>query len=153
MRWVAQFAQWTLRNAPQISSLTAAVGALGAVWIYYRKSALDRATWLSSLYTKFYEADKLKQTRNTLDESLPDAENVQKMVDDEDPNFTDYLNFFEFMAYLEERGQLSEKDVAALFDYYLRNLSKHKSVRKYIGKDKKGYGYLQKLLRRFPAEE
>jgi hypothetical protein len=153
MRWVAQFAQWTLRNAPQISSLTAAVGALGAVWIYYRKSALDRATWLSSLYTKFYEADKLKQTRNTLDESLPDAENVQKMVDDEDPNFTDYLNFFEFMAYLEERGQLSEKDVAALFDYYLRNLSKHKSVRKYIGKDKKGYGYLQKLLPRFPAEE
>jgi hypothetical protein len=146
MQWIAYFVKW-------ISSLTAAAGLLWAVWIYYRKSALDRANWLSSLYTKFYEADKLKQTRNALDENLPDAENVQKMVDDEAPDFTDYLNFFEFMAYLEDRGQLSEKDVAALFDYYLRNLSKHKSVRKYIGKDKKGYGYLQKLLPRFPAEE
>ena len=44
------------------------------------------------------------------------------MVDREDADFTDYLNFFEFMAYLEDRGQLSKRDVAALFDYYLRLL-------------------------------
>jgi hypothetical protein len=43
--------------------------------------------------------------------------------------------------------------VAALFDYYLRILSKHEDVRKYILNDKKGYGYLKKLLPRFPAED
>jgi len=94
------------------------------VRIYYRKSALDRATWLSSLYLKFYEAPDLKRIRKALDDNPPDAPEVAELVRNEDADLTDYLNFFEFMAYLEERGQLNKRDVAALFDYYLRLLSK-----------------------------
>lgn len=122
---------------------------LGAVRIYYRRSALERATWLSSLYSKFYEAPDLKRIRNVLDEGSPDAPAVEELARCEDPDLTDYLNFFEFMAYLEVRGESSKKDVAALFDYYLRLLSKHKDVRRYVWEDRNGYGYLKKLMTRF----
>jgi hypothetical protein len=85
-----------------------------------------------------------------LDDNPPDAPQVEELVRNEDPDLTDYLNFFEFMAYLEARGQLSRRDVVALFDYYLRLLSKHKDVRRYVLDDRNGYGYLKKLLPRFP---
>jgi hypothetical protein len=147
---VLRLLQWVFWNAERISSLLAAAGVLGAVRIYYRKVALERATWLSSLYSKFYEAPDLKRIRKVLDENLPDAPQVEDLLRNEDPDLTDYLNFFEFMAYLEARGQLSRRDVAALFDYYLRLLSKHKDVRRYVLDDRNGYGYLKKLLPRFP---
>jgi hypothetical protein len=74
-------------------------------------------------------------------------------VRNEDADLTDYLNFFEFMAYLENCGQLSRSDVAALFDYYLRLLSKHKDVREYVVEGRNGYDYLKKLLPRFPPRD
>jgi len=117
MHFALRFFQWIFSNAGQISSLMAAGAVLGAVRIYYRKSTLERATWLSSLYSKFYEAPDLKRIRKALDDNPPDAAEVVELVRNEDPDLTDYLNFFEFMAYLEERGQLNKRDVAALFDY------------------------------------
>jgi hypothetical protein len=140
-------------NAQSIYYFMAAVVALVAVLTYHRNSVVERARWLSSLYTKFYEAPDLKRIRTALDENPPNAAAVQELVRTEDSDFTDYLNFFEFVAYLKARGQLSQRDVAALFDYYLRILSKHEDVRKYILNDRKGYGYLKKLLPRFPAED
>ena len=153
MHFAARLFQWIFCNAQRISSLLAAAGVLGAVRIYYKKSALERATWLSSLYSKFYEAPDLKRIRKALDNNPSDALEVEELVRNEDPDLTDYLNFFEFMAYLEARGQLSKRDVAALFDYYLRLLSKHKDVRRYVGDDRNGYGYLKKLLPRFPPAD
>lgn len=147
---VQRLLHWVFWNAERISSLLAAAGVLGAVRIYYRKVALERATWLSSLYSKFYEAPDLKRIRKMLDENPADAPQVEELVRNEDPDLTDYLNFFEFMAYLEVRGQLSRRDVGALFDYYLRLLSKHKDVRRYVLDDRNGYGYLKRLLPRFP---
>lgn len=76
--------RWIFSNAQAISSLMAAAGALGAVRIYYWKVGLDRASWLSNLYSKFYEAADLKRIRNILDESAPDALKIQEMVDRED---------------------------------------------------------------------
>lgn len=153
MHLVLRILQWIFWNAERISSLLAAAAVIGAVRIYYRKSALDRATWLSTLYTKFYEAPDLKRIRKILDESPPDAPAVEELARCEDPDLTDYLNFFEFMAYLEQRGELSRRDVEALFDYYLRLLSKHKDVRRYVWEDRNGYGYLKKLMARFPATD
>jgi hypothetical protein len=138
-------------NAQAIYYLMAAVAATVVVLTYHRNSVVERARWLSSLYTKFYEAPDLKRIRTALDEASPNAAPVQDLVRTEDSDFTDYLNFFEFVAYLKARGQLSKRDVAALFDYYLRLLSKHEDVRKYILDDRKGYGYLKKLLPSFPA--
>lgn len=149
---VLRLLHWVFGNAERISSLLAAAGVLGAVRIYYRKVALERATWLSSLYSKFYEAPDLKRIRKILDDNPPGAPQVEELTRNEDPDLTDYLNFFEFMAYLEVRGQLGRRDVAALFDYYLRLLSKHKDVRRYVSDDRNGYGYLKKLLPRFPPD-
>lgn len=148
---VSHALQWILSNAPAISALAASAGALGALRIYRQKAALDRAKWLSSLYSRFYEAPDLKRIRKTLDENLPNAPQIVELVQAEDADLTDYLNFFELMAYLESCGQLRLRDIAALFDYYLRLLSKHKDVRKYVQEDRNGYGYLKKLMNRFPA--
>jgi hypothetical protein len=85
-------------NAQSIYYLMAAAGALAVVLTYRRNSVVERARWLSSLYTKFYEAPDLKRIRTTLDENPPNAAPVQELVRTEDSDFTDYLNFFEFVA-------------------------------------------------------
>ena len=128
-----------------MAATSVVIGALA----YSRNSKLERARWLSNLYSKFYEALDLKMIRETLDRSAPDSAGVRKLVEDEDARFTDYLNFFEFVAYLRACGQLSRKDVAALIDYYLRVLNRHEDVRRYVQDDKNGYDYLKGLLPRF----
>jgi hypothetical protein len=145
--------QWTFENSQKIYYLMATAGAFVAVLTYYRNSMVERARWLSSLYSKFYEAPDLKRIRKALDENVPNSPVIQELVGEEDSDFTDYLNFFEFMAYLEARRQLKKRDVAALFDYYLRVLSKHEDVREYVSNDRNGYGYLKKLWPRFPPVE
>jgi hypothetical protein len=127
-----------------------ALSALGAVWVYFRNSRRERAEWLSKLYSKFYEEDALKAVREVLDRAEADSAQIKKMVLEEDGNFTDYLNFFEFMAYLARRRQLSRADVAALFDYYLCILNKHTIVQEYIREGRNGFEYLKGLLTDFP---
>jgi hypothetical protein len=151
MHFLAGALHWLLVNAQSISYLLAAVSVFIAVLTYHRNAKLERARWLSTLYSKFYEAPDLKRIRKALDEHPADAGEIEELVRCEDSDLTDYLNFFEFMAYLEERGQLKKGDVAALFDYYLRLLSKHKDVRKYVLDERNGYGYLKILMSRFPA--
>jgi hypothetical protein len=150
MQVAREIGHWFIANAQTIYYLTATAGAFIAVLTYYRNSMVERARWLSSLYSKFYEAPDLKRIRKALDENAPNSPAIQELVGEEESDFTDYLNFFEFMAYLEARRQLKKRDVAALFDYYLRVLSKHKDVREYVLEDRNGYGYLKKLLPRFP---
>ena len=149
----ARVFHWVWGNTQPIFQLLAAVSVAIGARAYWRNSRLERTRWLANLYSKFYEALDLKMIRETLDRSAPNSAEVRKLVEDEDARFTDYLNFFEFMAYLRHRSQLSERDVAALFDYYLRNLSKHESVRKYVEKDRNGFGFLKELLQHFPLEE
>ena len=98
MHFAARAFQWIFWNAQRISGLLAAAGVLGAARIYFRKSVLERATWLSSLYSKFYEAPDLKRIRKALDDNPPDAPEVEELVRNQDPDLTDYLNFFEFMG-------------------------------------------------------
>jgi len=95
MHLAVRFLQWIVWNAGRISSLMAAGAVLGAVRIYYRKSALERATGLSSLYSKFYEAPDLKRIRKALDENPRDAPEVVDLVRNEDSALTDYLKCFE----------------------------------------------------------
>jgi len=139
MRFVVYAFHWFWGNTQPIFHLRAAISVAIAVATYWKNSALERACWLSSLYTKFYEAPDLKFTREVLDCNPPDSPEVKKLVEEEDARFSDYLNFFEFMAYLKACGQLSQNDIAALFDYYLRILSKHGDARKYGLDDRNGY--------------
>jgi hypothetical protein len=120
--------------------------AIWAIKIYWRNSAIERARWLSSLYSKFYEQADLKGIREILDSESPTSAEIRRLVEEQEARFTDYLNFFEFMAYLNECDQLSQKDVRALFHYYLRAIWKHEAVQKYVLDDRNEYHYLKKLL-------
>ena len=119
--------------------VTAAFGVL----IYYRNSKLERAKWSLSLYEKFYEQKDLKRIRDILDNEPDDAE-VMDLVLKCSADFTDYLNFFEFVAFLEKGKQLRRAEIKALFDYYLRCIKKHSRVLNFIRDN--GYEDLNQLL-------
>jgi hypothetical protein len=50
------------------------------------------------LYENFYERNDLKEVREVLDCDTGDSPEINKLVDEESQRFTDYLNFFEFVA-------------------------------------------------------
>lgn len=100
---------------------------------------------MKELYEKFYEQAPLKNVRDLLDGG--DDQKVNSMVSNEEACFTDYLNFFEFLAYLQESGQIEAKDIIGLFGYYLQNLCRDAQVLKYINDDKNGFEKLSRMLK------
>ncbi|HEY0379831.1 MAG TPA: hypothetical protein VGC87_23140 [Pyrinomonadaceae bacterium] len=120
------------------------VAAFLAVFTFRRNARLDRARWALSLYEKFYEKQELKKIRDVLD-CESDTEQVNKLVLEGKSDFTDYLNFFEFVAFLQHNKQLQNREVEDLFGYYLDCLKGHERVRKYIKKE--GYEKLDELWR------
>lgn len=132
--------------AATISALGTALAAGFAAFVFRRNSALDRAKWALGLYEKFYEATTLKQMRDRLD-CLSDLDSVNEIVIREEPGFTDYLNFFEFIAFLRKSKQLKDSEIEALFGYYLDCLDRHDRVKKYIANTANGYEGLADLLK------
>ncbi len=58
----------------------------------------------------------------------------------------DYLNFFEFLGSLREMGQVSDGEVATLFEYYICRLNDHQFVIDYARKN--GFERLDAALQR-----
>jgi hypothetical protein len=132
--------------AGTIGVLGTLVAACSAALVYRRNSELERAKWALTLYEKFYEKEDLKIIRNELDCSEPDPEVVRRLVKDEGSNLTDYLNFFEFIAFLQKSKQLNSGQVEDLFGFYLDCLERHTVVKGYILKLANGYEGLASLL-------
>jgi hypothetical protein len=128
-----------------LSYMAGAAAAVSAVFVYRSNSRRERARWVENLYSRFFETDKLKQVRDMLD-CDSDSAKVNALVAEEDSAWTDYLNFFELVAYLQESKQLAAEDVKALFEYYLGCLKRHRAVMDYIRDQTKGFKYLRKLL-------
>lgn len=128
-----------------LSSGAGIIAVFWALWVYRSNSRRERAHWVEGLYSRFYEKPELKVVRETLDCAAGDAA-VKQLLSEESPALTDYLNFFEFVAYLESSRQLSRTDVQALFGYYLRCLKRHSDVVGYIQNTEKGFEYLRKTL-------
>jgi|SRR5690349_21328061 len=131
--------------AATISAVGTALAAVFAAFVYRRNSALERAKWASNLYEKFYEATTLKQMRDRLD-CLNDMDSVNEIVIRGESTFTDYLNFFEFIAFLKTSKQLKDSEINALFGYYLDCLNRHDRVKQYISNPENGYEGLANLL-------
>lgn len=127
-----------------IAALIAAAAALWGIYVYFSNSRLRRAEWLRSLYEKFYERVELKRVREVLDCEGGRSEAIDKLVSEEPPELSDYLNFFEFVAVLRKSRQLTEEEIEDLFHYYLDCLENCRAVRAYIAK--KGYEQLDRLL-------
>ncbi|MFQ5664615.1 MAG: hypothetical protein ACE5HL_12385 [Terriglobia bacterium] len=125
-----------------------------------RQTELEKARWLSQLFERFYEKDTYKEIRQKIDfgriadilalirkdgEENPEFSSEEKNLFD---LFTDYMNFFEFVAYLKEQlKQLTAKDIEAMFQYYLERIAqvdKSSEIRKYL--EREGFGNLSGLL-------
>ncbi|MEM3382306.1 MAG: hypothetical protein QXI59_04860 [Candidatus Bathyarchaeia archaeon] len=131
------------------------ITAFKGIQEYRRSITFRRAEWLYSLYRDFYIQPYLKEIREEMDseEGRRRIEQIiqkEKLVEKEEEllsNFTDYLNFFEFMLHLRKTGALKEEDVKAMFDYYLKLFYKSKTIIEYLSKT--GYEYLAEHLKRY----
>ena len=133
------------KTIPQIAYyMVAIVAAIAALVVYKRNHRLEQSRWLSSFYDKFYETDKYKAVRELLDSK--NRKEINSLVENEDPAFTDYLNFFEHVAIFAGSNQLRTDDVEASFCYYLDSLKGHEKVRDYINNKDKGYEKLKAYL-------
>ena len=134
---------------PALEILTLVVGmvsALLAALTYRSNSKRERAKWAVQLFEKFYESDQLyRNVREELDSDAPSAA-VHMLVEEQSAKFTDYLNFFEMIAFLVDSDQLAEKDVLGLFQYYLDCLKRHTAVMLYVHEPDHGFEYLTAFL-------
>jgi hypothetical protein len=135
------------KNLAELAFYVVAIAsACAAVYTFRRNSALERTRWISSLYEKFYEGTALKRVREILDSS-PSSDQIFALINRPGgSDFTDYLNFFEHIAYLQETKQVGKRDVEAIFDYYLRCLKRHPEVWEFITNPENGYEKLRALL-------
>lgn len=138
-------------------ALAAILAGFLAIRDYRSRALAEKSKWILQLYEKLFENPQYKHVRRKLDYDDTaqikmlighDAENKQfteaeQTVFDE---FTDYLNFFEFIARLKEIGQLTSDDINASFDYYLRLLTNQRNpeIRQYLKRE--GFEKLDTLL-------
>jgi len=122
-----------------IIKLAAGVGALVAVIVavvnYRAQTRLKQAEWLKSLFEKFFEDSNYKEVRMWLDYGhLHDRLTVegQRFREINEEKFTDFLNFFEFLAVLHARKHLTKEQVFDVFDYYLKKIKEDPDCQKWI---------------------
>lgn len=102
------------------------------------------------MHAKFFESENYKKIRRILDyQTEPEFSRLRQAAldgtyDELVEELVDYLNFFEFVASLERLGQLKQREISVLFQYYLSLLRKHDFVRDYIRTQ--GFEDLQRLL-------
>ncbi len=124
--------------------------AIIAVCSYRRQVRINQANWLLHLFQRYYEEDNYKMMRQILD--YGDQAKIHELqtgiLDDTHRDLVeklvDYLNFFEFIACLMSMGQLTQKEVKKMFEYYLRLLGKYDFIIDYI--HKQGFENLYSLL-------
>ncbi|MGE5322760.1 MAG: hypothetical protein ACM3SW_07855 [Actinomycetota bacterium] len=138
--------------------------AIVAFLAFQNQLKLQRIKWLQELYEAFYNSEQHKRVRQQID--FEDVDHLFSLLEKSDKNpqslnqeeraeldrFTDYLNFFEWIAFLEKKKQFSFDDLDILFKYYLVRLlqvDKSQRFRKYI-KDN-GYEGLHSLLNHYSA--
>lgn len=110
--------------------LVATVTAIVGLRTYSRKVAYDRIERVAALYRSFYESELYAIIRRKLDHHPPLlAEQLDAMMADtaaggDADKVFDYLNFFEFLAYLWSSQQLNFNDVDGLFGYYVNAIAR-----------------------------
>lgn len=153
--------QVLLRYLPAIGTVVGLITAGLAYRTYYRQARLERLKWLQQLYDSFYNSERYKPVRQIID--FDDMAEVLSLLQKSDyecrqlpekqrnllDQFTDYLNFFEWIAFLEWKRQLNFKDIDVMFNYYLKRVveidNKHENqISKYMSSS--GYEQFRRLL-------
>jgi hypothetical protein len=133
-----------------MTTLVVAIVAASVALVTYRRNAkTKRAEFLTSLHKSFFVEETYKKTREVLDDDSPSGEATREaMVAEQPAAFTDFLNFFELIAYFRTLGAYTEDDVKALLGYYLRLLKRSRCIYRYICDRKNDFEHLQALLGR-----
>jgi hypothetical protein len=127
-----------------ISLLGVALPAWLALIAYRNQTRTKTAEFLLALHKSFFVDEFYKTIRDQIDSGS--AEAIDALVKEETPAFTDFLNFFELVAYMEKQGTLSNDDIAALLGHYLRILCENASLTAYIADSKNGFEHLKNLV-------
>jgi len=117
---------------------------------------LSRGKWLYKFYREFYLEPRLNKIREKID-SKSGIQEVEELLAKDELNrsgeenqlfseFTDFLNFFEFMLYLTKNNSIKEADVEDMFNYYLTLLGSSVPIKSYLPED--GYELLSTYLRK-----
>jgi hypothetical protein len=145
-----------------IGTVVVAGAAILARRSYRHQISLERMKWLQQFYDNFYNSDRYKAVRQRIDfddvetlfpllrKSDTAPQELRPQERDQLDQFTDYLNFFEWIGYLEKEGQVSFENVDVMFKYYLVRLLQvdaNQQLRKYISDH--GYEELNRLLNRY----
>lgn len=158
-----------LSNLGHIGQFLSGIGIvflLITAWFTYKNYAyhtqLERLKWLQQLFESFYSSDRYKAMRQQIDfDDMKDLVSLLQRSESEPAElrreeriqvdlFTDYLNFFEWIAFLEGKEQLTFDDVDAMFNYYLKRLLQidgDQQLRRYIRDN--GFEKLHRLLNRY----
>lgn len=136
--------EWLIKLAAAI----AAVVAIAITVLNYRtQTKLKQAEWLKSLFEKFFENTTYKEVRGWLEygrlhEKLMAEDQQSREMSEE--KFTDFLNFFEFIAVLYARKHLTGEQVSDVFGYYLSKIKADADCQKWI--DQYSFEMLKVLL-------
>ncbi len=145
---------WVKVLGPILLAVVPIVTLIFAARTYRLNSRTKVAEFLLKLHQSFFVDATYSKMRQTLDvESTPASELISSLVRQEDVEFTDFLNFFELVAYMNQRGDLQVADVYALFGYYLRILTTNADLRGYIRDKSRSFEHLNALLDRFEASK
>jgi hypothetical protein len=114
-----EISKWVTIAAAALAALSAIIAAVSFAY----GVRVKRAEWLQKLYQQFYEQERYREMRETLD-YRPERELNrlhQRVLDGTRDATTDqlweYLNFFEFVESLVKLKQIKPRDRDFLFDY------------------------------------
>jgi hypothetical protein len=132
-----------------IAKILGGLGFIVAAISYRSQQRIKRAEWLKSLYEKFFENSTYKEVRVWLDYGyLHDRLTIGDpgIIRANEEMFTDFLNFFEFIAVLNARAHLSLDQVYDVFDYYLKKIKSDPDCQNWI--ERYGFEKLRGLLQK-----
>lgn len=129
------FANWNKfrGDSTLILAISGIIGGTFTLFTYWENTRLRRAEWLSSLYEKFFIESYYTKIRRLLDNSPEKTPNIEKQIKaEEEEDFVNYLNFFQYIAYLEKHHHLAMEEINDMFRYYISHLDDHCFVKQYL---------------------
>ena len=130
-----------------LSGLFAAGAAVAAAMTYRRNERTKAAEFLLTLHRTFFVDSTYERMKRVLDcDGVAEEAELESMVREEPAYFTDFLNFFELVAYLTSIDTLTPEDREALLGYYLDRLTEKTAVFRYVKQKKHGFEHLRHLL-------
>jgi len=127
----------------------AVFGAGWAIYNYIQSRRHEAAIWLQGIYKDFYLASRFTEIRKILEYRYKELVDplLLKRIHEPSASITTteeallceldtFLNYFEFILFLEKQHRVSRKDRQAMLEYWLNLLRQHENLKCYADKFK-----------------